>query len=364
MADDRTVITELGTALGMTGYATLNDALQSRPSALDVSSEVWVRLADVYESGAHTEIAHLAFDNGVFFARHHRGLSGRGPWRIEWSGGRRVPGDQAIPADLHVDSVYLISCKYLSRILHNVAPARVFDDCLAPAGRATRPNWFDELARDAHGALYRRTVQLLELEGMPPEPDALESSQRRRIQSALRERGGRGIPAEARPEYDTLTHKVSHRSAVRWREALGGRDQQERLFWRLIRLYASPYFVLGADGKRVMRLLVLTPWEWKQQYRFNRIEVAASRHGQPRVNWIASYSQLDTGQEACVRGHVEIRWSHGPFGAAPEAKVYLDTSPDEVPGYDRLDGAAGGDGRASAEPTPIQLTLPVTRREA
>ena len=46
---------------------------------------------------------------------------------------------------------------------------------------------------------------------------------------------------------------------------------------------------------------------------------------------------LATGEERTVEGHVELRWSHGRFGGPPEAKVYLDTPHDEVPGYHRLD---------------------------
>jgi hypothetical protein len=34
-----------------------------------------------------------------------------------------------------------------------------------------------------------------------------------------------------------------------------------------------------------------------------------------------------------VAGRVEIRWSHGRFSGAPEAKVHLDTHPHEVAGY-------------------------------
>jgi hypothetical protein len=34
-----------------------------------------------------------------------------------------------------------------------------------------------------------------------------------------------------------------------------------------------------------------------------------------------------------VDGHVEVRWSHGRFCGPPEAKVYLDTPHQAVPGY-------------------------------
>ena len=42
-----------------------------------------------------------------------------------------------------------------------------------------------------------------------------------------------------------------------------------------------------------------------------------------------------------VNGHVEIRWSHGRFAQVPEAKVYLDTPQQLVPGY--VPVAAGRD---------------------
>jgi hypothetical protein len=37
-------------------------------------------------------------------------------------GGHKPPGLEQVPADLRVDHVYLVSCKYGSSILHNVAP--------------------------------------------------------------------------------------------------------------------------------------------------------------------------------------------------------------------------------------------------
>jgi hypothetical protein len=43
-----------------------------------------------------------------------------------------------------------------------------------------------------------------------------------------------------------------------------------------------------------------------------------------------------TGEQRTVEGHVEIRWSHGRFGQPPEAKVYLDSPHEEVPGYHEL----------------------------
>ena len=61
--------------------------------------------------------------------------------------------------------------------------------------------------------------------------------------------------------------------------------------------------------------------------------------GQPKVEWVARYRTRDgTGETRSVRGHVEVRWSHGRFAQPPEAKVYLDTPIEQVPGYHPLGG--------------------------
>ena len=59
--------------------------------------------------------------------------------------------------------------------------------------------------------------------------------------------------------------------------------------------------------------------------------------GQPRVDWAGSYRDRRGGTNGTVRGHVEIRWSHGRFAQPPEAKVYLDTPMSQLPGYHPLD---------------------------
>jgi hypothetical protein len=59
------------------------------------------------------------------------------------------------------------------------------------------------------------------------------------------------------------------------------------------------------------------------------------RH-QPSVDWSFDIAEHATGRHHDVSGHVEIRWSHGKLNGSPEAKVYLDTDPLDVPGYDPI----------------------------
>lgn len=352
MPNDRTTVTELATALGATGCGSLQEAIDQRPGNLDIGDRSWERLKRILDSGKHETLAWAAFANGAFFAGHPAGLDGRVPRLIEWSGDRRIPGDQAIPADLLIDRVHMISCKYLSQILHNTAPARLFEDILAPSSRARHPDWFAESAPLPHLTLYRSALKLLELDGMPEGPGWLDAAQRRRLRDAFRAYGSRGMPPELRAPYDALIAAVSKLSAERWQEALREPAQQERMLWRLLRVYSATYFILGIDRRRTMRLRVMTPWEWRQAFDFRSLSVTPDGRGQPRVNWTARYRERAGGERREVHGHVEIRWSHRPFCGPPEAKVYLDTPHDEVPGYVQLDGRSHG-------PSHEQLRLPL-----
>lgn len=321
----------------MTGYETLQSAIEARPDVLEIGSGEWTDLDAILHSGRWQEEAEIAFNNGAYFAFHADGMNGRLPQRIEWSGGRRIPGDRPVPADLLVDRVYMISCKYLSKILHNTAPAHVFVDGLAAAPESRGINWFQEVAPDAHQALYAQTVEVLGLANMAETPEALTTEHRKKLKAAFRERAVTGLPAETDPQYSQLIEQVSDESAERWGRALGDRAEQERMLWRLLRIYSATYFILGIDRRRTMRLRVMTPWEWRQSYEFVSLTVRAAGRGQPRINWEVAYRDLAAWQRRRVRGHVEIRWSHRPFCGSPEAKVYLDTPHVAVPGYRQLD---------------------------
>jgi adenylate kinase len=73
-----------------------------------------------------------------------------------------------------------------------------------------------------------------------------------------------------------------------------------------------------------------------QMFELRRFEVSAGTGRQPEVAWRATVRRRSEGTEILVDGHVEIRWSHGRFLGAPEAKVYLDSPLRGVPGYHPL----------------------------
>ncbi|MDZ7674310.1 MAG: hypothetical protein U5K30_04490 [Acidimicrobiales bacterium] len=334
MADDKTTVTELATALGCLDHGTASWAVLQRPRELLVDDRAWEQLSRGLHQPALLELADLAFDNGAAFAAHPEGLAGRRPARIEWTGGRRPPGDQVIPADLRIDRVWLVSCKYSSRVLHNAAPARLFDHLLLAIDGYDRADWYGVVAPDEHRRLARAAADAVGCE-FPDDPTTAGPDTRRRLRDALREVGRRWPDGVDEP-YRDLCRAVSSASAERWRHAAGTPAAQEQLLWRLLRLASAPYFVVGVSGDDTMRLRIETPWDWRQSHELRRFDIEPDDAGQPQVRWRATVRDRARGEDRAIDGHVEIRWSHGRFGAPPEAKVYLDTPHHAVPGYTPL----------------------------
>ena len=338
MPDDRTTVTELATALGMFPHSDLRTALRARPGELAIPEVAWSRLGDLHSTGAFADEFATAFANGRAFFEAPDALRGRRPRLVEWTGGRRPPGDEVAPVDLRIDHVYLVSCKYLSRNIANPSPARLFDGLLATAGDWDQTDWYLRTAPDEYRALYAACRTATGLDDLPDDPATLTPVDRRRLRRAL---PGRSYPQEAQGHYRALCTRVSADSAQHWHDNVVRQRSAERQAWRLLRIGNATYFLLGADAKRPLRLRVASPWDWRQAFEFLDLDIRPAAAGQPQVDWAVTYRERATARTRSVEGHVEVRWSHGRFAQPPEAKIYLDTATDEIPGYFAL--SAGSD---------------------
>ncbi len=382
MPNLRTMVTELGTGLGMLGDDDLDEVLATRsPVMHSLSPDNWDLLRSIRAGGAYDAEFHSAWLNGRTFLTARDGLRGRRPELVEWKGAVRGSGDEVAPVDLRIDHVYLVSCKYMSDILFNASPSHIFDSLLvgglAGRRRGAGGNWYAEVAPAHYQQLFDavrvalrgeeretatgeavpyadggapRALPGLELpvrlEARPNgvvaqhSSAALQDLPRRAIdltsahRVALGERLKSGWPGESMAAYRELSDEVARVSASRWHTALSaGAHSGEAMLWRLLRMGSAPYFVLGSSAARSLRLRIATPWDWKQLFRLVRLEIFPQPGGQPRVGWMATVRERASGQVREVSGHVEVRWSHGRFGGPPEAKGYLDTSHHLVPGY-------------------------------
>jgi hypothetical protein len=331
----RTEITEIVTGLAMLGYQDVQRALEVRPRHIThVDEPVFERLDQSWASGAYASDFAIAWENGYAFARSDLGLRGRPPWTLEWKGHHK-PGSKAIetiPADLRVDHVYLVSCKYRSRILHNAGPLALFEHLLAPSGPVTRLDWFERIAGDAFRPVWEPVYQRA---GLPPTvtPGRTSQAQRERVKQALVDQ-----PIDtSSPEYRSFVAACSENSAAYWRARLTTPQLRSEMYWRMLRMQSAPYFVLGArDDATPLRYRIDTPWDFNRRYAVRLFDITPGGRGQPSVDWQAVVRD-DVGDiDRVVDGHVEVRWAHGKLNAAPEAKVYLDTDPVLVPGYEPL----------------------------
>lgn len=349
MATLKTEITEIVTGLAMLGYNSLERALSVRPRAMShVDDDHFDRLDAAYEAGSHPDEFAIAWDNGWTFARSQDGLRGRPPWSLEWKGPHKPPGYEQIPADLRVDHVFLVSCKYGSTILHNASPSHVFDRGLAEKRVERGQDWFVTTAPEAYQEFYEACLVVTETPGLPASVVELEADHRTQLKAALPKRGR--LPEKAQVAYESFALAVAQASAERWRAQLTTKARREDMLWRLLRLQAAPYFVLGAThGGEPLRYRVGTPWDFRDRWSIRTFDVWPDAAGQPLVRWRADTVDRVTDTRRSVEGHVEIRWTHGRFSGAPEAKVHLDTHPHDVAGYFPLDAPA---------PASVSSTLP------
>ncbi|MBK5224205.1 MAG: hypothetical protein JJE52_15295 [Acidimicrobiia bacterium] len=333
MAGSLTEVTELATALGMLDRPLERAMRGRRPSELRfVSDNVWRALRSAWDDERYGDSFRTAFANGRAFGRADDGLRGRPPRLVEWRGPHRPPGDDTIPADLRIDHVYLVSCKYLSKVLLNPGPSRLFERLLQGEGRSAE-NWFAVTAPDAFQELYDVAVECSGVAGLPSLVGALDRPQQLQLKAAL---AARTMPEPLRQPWAALCRQVADGSAARWAAALVQPRDQLRLLWKMLRITSATYFVLGADRGSHLRLRVVSAWDWMQTYELRSFSVAPRAAGQPEVGWLAVVRPRSGAPDLHVAGHVEIRWSHGRFVGVPESKVYLDTPYSEVPGYEPL----------------------------
>lgn len=332
MPGERTEITEIATALGMLS-SDLDSAVAHRPAALsNVPRAAWDRLVEAHASGSHADSFATAFANGRSFLTSVDGLRGRPPRIVEWKGPHRPPGDDVIPADLRIDHVYLVSCKYLSKVLLNPSPSRLFENLLVGDRRGS-PNWFSVTASTEFQAFYSAAATVCALPGLPNEVGDLTKEQQRSLKRVFSDRS---LPPELRAPWSTLCVAVASGSSARWQEAMTTPKDRLRLLWRMLRISNATYFILGTDRTAHLRLRVDSMWDWNHAHELRSFVVAPRAAGQPEATWQASVRSRGGGPDVLVDGHVEIRWSHGRFVGLPEAKVYLDTPHSQVPGYHAL----------------------------
>ena len=251
---------------------------------------------------------------------------------MEWKGPHKPPAYEQIPADLRVDHVYLLSCKYGSKILQNASPANLFDRALNER-RTSAVDWFDAVAPTSYGEFYTEVVAHTGLTGLPPDPTELDRNHREQLRKALPGRW----PVELREQWGLVAFEISRASADRLLDNISAKGEREAFVWRLLRL--KPLRTsCSAPISRTFRCTIGSPPPGiSARFALRSVDLWGEHAGQPLVRWRVDVHERELDTDRVVEGHVEVSCSHGKFVGVPEAKIYLDTPHHNVAGYQPLD---------------------------
>ena len=297
MPSAKTEITEIVTGLAITGAADARRALAAPPGRQRARRRVGPARRRWSEPASTGRSSPPPGPTARRSSRPSDGLRGRPPRLVEWKGPTQAPGDEVVPADLRVDHVWLISCKYLSKVLANAAPARLFDRGLAGGPDRSRRRL---VRRGRRPTRTRRCTRRCALElgtraALPPHaadltpgpPSRAAGLPRRRL---VRRRAA-GLPRRSRWR---VGRGVRRPLAARARQAgrrrggaLAAAADRQRAVLRARR----------ASATGTLRLRVMTPWDWRQAYELKRIDVWGDDAGQPQVRWQAIVRDRATGEE-------------------------------------------------------------------
>ena len=287
MPDTRTAVSEIVTGLGLYGFRDLAQALAARPGSSPMSTTTSTTNSTRRSHRALTLMC-SGWPGPTGSASPARPMaSAAGPLVGGVERPHKPPAYEQIPADLRVDHVYLLSCKYGSKILQNASPANLFDRALNER-RTSAVDWFDAVAPTSYGEFYTEVVAHTGLTGLPPDPTELTE--------IIANNSGRRFPAAGRSNSASSGgswRSRSRASADRLLDNISAKGEREAFVWRLLRLQAAPYFVLGADLKNVpLHYRVTTPWDFRRASRSDRLTCGAST---PANRWFGGGSTCTIG---------------------------------------------------------------------
>ncbi len=361
MPDDRTIVTELGTALGTLPYADRRVRPWPRPGQLRVDRRIWDHLDAVHR----VRPLRVRAGHGL---RQRPGPAGGGrraarPYPAHHRVDRRAAASRATrwPPSTCGSTTSTWSAASTSRTSWPTPPpAGSSTACWPPRDRGTGATGTRRSPPTSCAALYRAVPGGDRADRLPPDAFGVQSGAARdacagpspvaptptpprgRLRRAVpdgqrgvgpavvRDGGGigrraRGHAVAAAPDRQRPLLRPGQRPADRRAGPLPDR-QPVGLAGRLR---------AGGVRRRPRRRPASRGSTGRARYR-----TARGRHGRPRS-----------------AGHVEIRWSHGRFAQPPEAKVYLDTPMADLPGYHPL----APDDRPSPPCGPSRMSRPMPR---
>jgi site-specific DNA-methyltransferase (adenine-specific) len=264
---------------------------------------------------------------------------------LQWSGPQKQAKTDTGAKDLLVANTP-ISVKAGSDIYGNRSPYVVFTSI--PQGRVSperSENWYISMALASYQELYTsiRKVRLDQFpERFPESVDVFEQvateDDRKELQSEIAKLVGEE-KREFSDKYIDMCHLIAQASAAEFnrniQESLSSKSRVgviEHIVNNFFRIDTTEYILVGISGTREFVVKIPSLSKWKREWEIVNIEAIPALDRKQSVVYIfLSYKPKKEKIIYKARFHVEIRWSHGKFRSAPEAKLYKDFKWGEVP---------------------------------
>jgi len=265
---------------------------------------------------------------------------------LEWCGPIQQAQTTTASIDLTVANLD-VSVKAGSDIIRNFSPYNLLISLPQGSAEAQKAaHWYLRQAPMQYQALYH-LVRSAGLMNLPPDVATFEDQatrqERRMVQATIK-----GLPSDVKSSYDDLYLKLCYEVAARsaevfnsyFKKSMQGITRNSVLegFSRLFfRLDSGAYVLAGIEKRRPFAVMVPQLTRWKSEWKIQSVGATPNlKRGQSVVDFLITYQSRADKSSHSARFHAELRWSHGKFGARPEAKLYKDFSTRDVAFFDSI----------------------------
>lgn len=267
---------------------------------------------------------------------------------LKWTGGRRQGSTVTSSQDLMVNMVP-ISVKVDSNVMYNRSPVNLLENLPQGLNPETRAgNWYIKVARNEFQKLYDYVVNISSGLNLPADVEEFEESASKNIRKTIQKAIGQAKDTQKKvfnDLYREMCQKTSRASAELFNDLFAKNIKTRRknsiiemVLKTFFRINSTPYLLMVKEGNLLLAFSIPNVTYWKSNWEFLNLTAQADTSSlQSKVIFnLEIKPRGKEGEAIAFPFHSEIRWSHGKFCGAPEAKLYKDFTYEKIPFYENI----------------------------
>lgn len=344
MASEKTEATELSVAFGVLGIehplVLSEDDINARFEQT-LSQEKYLRFSDEFLSPVNSKLYKRLVDLGLKIRAKYPLLNTVSS--IHWCGLEKQARTDSGARDLIAANIP-ISIKAGSNVLANKSPAYIFDSL--PQGLPSpdrSENWYLLMDPPGYQNLYSfvRNIRLIRFD-YPELVAEFERVASKNDREEVKDEIAKLTDGEKKKFgelYLAMCRKVAEASAELFNRnflsTMRGPSPKwviESIVRNLFRIDSVEYIMAGTAGSKIYAIKMPSLSQWKKEWEIVDVQAFPElTRGQSRVQIVVQYKRKKEITIYLAPFHIEIRWSHGKFAQAPEAKLYKDFNWADIP---------------------------------